>query len=202
MADLSVINFLKKILPWQQSVKTGGGKALDVPPPAAVDLYSTHQEYLREIFAFKGRLPLVLEFGTGHYSTGLLIGNSDKCISIEMQSADWHGRMLEKFSKSENWEPYLSIGPMKWTGIVLPETIHLGFVDGHGESRPECINYLMGKGCPIIVSHDTEEPGYGWGRVNENNSYMKIVFSKHPNWTTLWTTDALLFDHFTGKKIR
>jgi hypothetical protein len=158
-------------------------------------------EYLAEIFKIKGRINTVLEFGTGNYSTGLLIANSDKCISIEMQSADWYERVVGRFSDSKNWEHHLCVGPMKWTDINLPDNIGFGFVDGHGESRPECVNYLMEKKCPIIVSHDTEEPGYGWLRISDNKAYDKIIFRKYENWTTLWTTDMAVYDHFVREKI-
>ena len=154
-----------------------------------VDLYSTHLEYLIEIFKVKGKVNSILEFGMGNYSTTLLIESSNKCISIEMQQEGWYNQMVDKFSDKHNWEPYLRLGPMEWENVELLEYFDFGFVDGHGETRPECINFLMNKRCPIIVTHDTEEPYYGWERVSENNDYKKIVFKKYQNWTTLWTID-------------
>lgn len=168
----------------------------------SIDLYSTHLEYLSEIFKIKGKVNSIIEFGTGNYSTRLLIENSNKCISIEMQSEDWFNQMIEKFLERKNWTPYLKLGPMEWTDLDLTECFDIGFVDGHGGSRPECINFLMRKGCPIILSHDTEEPGYGWSRVIENNEYRKIIFKKYKNWTTLWTTDDDVYNYFIEKDIK
>lgn len=166
-----------------------------------IDLYSTHIEYLNEIFKVKNNIETTVEYGTGNYSTGLLIDNSELCISIEMQSEDWYNKIVDKFSDKKNWIHYLKLGPMEWTNLQFPNKIDLGFVDGHGGSRPECINFLMSKNCPIIVSHDTEEPGYGWNRVNENNQYKKIIFTKYKNWTTLWTTDDEVYQHFSQNNI-
>lgn len=198
MIKLNWSRYLDKLVGWLRRPNTAPNDRL----PAWVDSYSTHREYLAEVFKIKGEIATVLEFGTGNYSTGLMIENSEKCISIEMQSAVWYEKMVGRFSGSKNWERHLSIGPMKWMGIDLPDTIDLGFVDGHGESRPECINYLMAKGCPIIICHDTEEPGYGWDRVKHDKAYRQIVFKKHDNWTTLWTTDVTVHDHFVREKIR
>ena len=166
-----------------------------------IDLYSTHLEYLNEIFKLKGKINSTIEYGTGNYSTGLLIENSLNCISIEMQSEDWYNQMVEKFGNKNNWKHFLKLGPMTWTEIEFPNSIDFGFVDGHGGSRPECINFLMSKNCPIIVSHDTEEPGYGWNRVIENNSYKKMVFKKSKNWTTIWTTDDEVYEYFKSNNI-
>jgi hypothetical protein len=167
-----------------------------------IDAYSTHLEYIQEIFNFKGRLNTVVEFGMGNYSTGLLIENADNIISIEMQSDEWYNKMVENFSIKENWKHYSLIGPFEFTKINYPEQIDLSFVDGHGGSRPECINYLMDKNCPIIVSHDTEEPGYRWNLVNDNNSYKRIDFKKYTNWTSIWTTDYDLYNNFISKNIK
>ncbi len=164
-----------------------------------IDLYSTHLEYLIEIFNHKGKLKNIVEFGTGDYSTKLLIENGENVLSIEMQSADWYNKMVSNFKESKNWTPYLSLGPMNWVNIEFPKTIDLGFVDGHGDSRPECINFLMGLNCPIIVSHDTEEKGYGWERVNSENNYEKLTFTKYPNWTTVWSTDSELINFLKNK---
>jgi hypothetical protein len=51
----------------------------------------------------------------------------------------------------------------------------------------------MGKGVPYIVSHDTEEKGYGWERVLNNREYHKLTMRDFNNWTTLWTTDTQVF---------
>lgn len=158
-----------------------------------MDLYSTHIEYLTEIFRFKGKLEKVIEFGMGNYSTKLLIENSLNITSIEMQSEEWYNKMVSEFGTFSNWTHYKLIGPYEFKKLTY-EKFDMAFVDGHGDSRPECINLMMSIRCPIIFSHDTEEPGYGWVRVDTNNEYYKLEFKKHQNWTTLWTTDISIFE--------
>lgn len=164
-----------------------------------VDLYSTHLEYINSVFEFKGSLKNIVEFGMGNYSTELLINNGDNVISIEMQSDEWYDKMVDNFSDKKNWTSYKLIGPYTFKEINYPEFVDMSFVDGHGGSRPDCINFMMDMGCPIIFSHDTEEPGYQWYRVKDNTNYKKIEFKKYSNWTTVWTTDIKLFDFLSNK---
>jgi hypothetical protein len=158
-----------------------------------IDLYSTHQEYLKKIFEYTGKLNNVLEFGMGNYSTEVLINNAEKVTSIEMQHQEWYNMMVDKFKEAKNWNSYLLLGPHEYLKLEYNEGIDLAFVDGHGETRPECINLMVEKNCPIIVSHDTEASMYGWDRVKAEG-YNKIDFKKHPNWTTLWTKDQGLYE--------
>lgn len=164
-----------------------------------VDLYSTHLEYINSVFEFKGRLKNIVEFGMGNYSTELLINNADNVISIEMQSSEWYNNMNDKFKESKNWTSHELIGPFEFKNIQYPNSIDMSFVDGHGDSRPDCINFMMDKGCPIILSHDTEESGYQWYRVQENENYKKLEFKKYPNWTTIWTSDMELLNFLSAK---
>lgn len=164
-----------------------------------IDLYSTHLEYLSYIFDVKGKLKNIVEFGMGNFSTKLLIQNGENVTSIEMQSEDWYENMKKKFSQNENWKHYKSIGPFTYTSISFPDHIDMAFVDGHGDSRPECINFMMERGCPIIISHDTEEPGYRWNLVKNNQNYKKIQFTKYVNWTTVWTTDDVVYNYLLVK---
>jgi hypothetical protein len=160
----------------------------------SVDLYGTHQEYLKAVVDFKGKFSNSVEFGMGDFSTSFLIENSDKCTSIEMQSSEWYTKMVDKFGKNEKWTPYSMMGPMEFLKIQYDQPIDFAFVDGHGDSRPECINFMMEKKCPIIMSHDTEAETYGWKRVLKND-YKKLDFTKHENWTSLWTLDKELYDY-------
>jgi predicted O-methyltransferase YrrM len=158
-----------------------------------IDLYSTHIEFIKEIFKLKGILNKVVEFGTGNYSTQTLIENSNEVISIEMQSKEWYEEMKNKFEKAQNWKIIESIGPYTYENLDLYDNTDFCFVDGHGDSRPECINMMISKKCPIIMSHDTEEEGYGWKRVISDD-YYSITFKKYKNWTTLWTLDINLYN--------
>lgn len=164
-----------------------------------MDVYSTHLDGLNKIINFIGKPKNVVEFGTGNYSTEFLIKNSESLMSIEMQSIQWFNDVVSKFKHNENWRYFCSIGPMSFLDIEYPETIDFTFVDGHGESRPECINFMMGKNCPIIVAHDTETSSYGWDRVNSDNGYKRFDFKYHSNWTTLWTNNNDLFNHLINE---
>lgn len=165
-----------------------------------INLYGTHIEYLETIFKFTGKLNTIVEYGMGDYSTQVIIENAFTAISIEMQSEDWYKKMVSKFSNKNNWIHYYSNGPFEFLNIEHPNKIDFGFVDGHGSSRPECINYLISKDCPIIVSHDTEEPGYGWDRVVATE-YKRIDFKKYSNWTSIWTTNTQLYIHLMDTTI-
>jgi hypothetical protein len=155
------------------------------------DLYSTHLEPLKKIINIIKKPKVTIEFGMGNYSTELLLENSKKLISIEMQSEEWYNNMVKRFNNNESWEHHFLLGPYTFKNIQYSQC-DLGFVDGHGDTRPECINMLMDLGCPVIVAHDTEEPGYGWDKVI-NPNYKRIDFKKHPNWTSLWTINDNLY---------
>lgn len=160
-----------------------------------IDLYGSHKEYLLEVVKFKKRFSNALEFGMGNYSTKILIENSDKCVSVEMQSPAWFNEMLEKFQHNKNWTPHFRMGATEFLNITYDDFYDFCFVDGHQDSRPECVNFMMSKKCPIIMSHDTESVEYyGWDRVLKND-YKRVDFKKHPNWTSLWTLDQNLYDH-------
>jgi prepilin-type processing-associated H-X9-DG protein len=160
-----------------------------------VDLFSTHLKCLTQIFEIKGKVNNVIEFGMGYYSTDLLLQNSINLISIEMQSNDCFNTITTKFNETTNWTPILKLGASEYTTVDFPKKIDLAFVDGHVETRPECVN-LMGKmGCPIIIAHDTEALDvYGWNRVNLGDKYKSIIYDEYVNWTTLWTTDMDLYN--------
>lgn len=158
--------------------------------------YDTHQDYIRQILEIKS-IETILEFGMGHYSTGMLISGAGKTVSIEMQSKEWYDKIVENFGHSPKWEHHLALGPMTWTQLKLPQKIDFGFVDGHGDSRPDCINFLMGISCPIILAHDTEYPGYCWNRIMDNPLYKRLDFKRHSNWTSLWTMDNDLVTRMT-----
>ena len=155
------------------------------------DLYATHLYVLEKILNMIPEPNLCIEFGMGNFSTELLINRCKKLISVEMQSEEWFNEMIGKFHNFENWQYHLSLGPDAYVNLELPNC-DLAFVDGHGGSRPECINLMMKNGCPIIVAHDTEEASYGWWRVEDFN-YKKIDFKKSVNWTSVWVLDDILY---------
>lgn len=160
---------------------------------------STHMEYLKEIFKIEGKIDTILEFGMGDYSTGLLIENASSVISIEMQNKEWFDKIYNTFSNKPNWQGKLALGPYAYKNISLPKKIDLAFVDGHGDSRPDCINDMMDLNCEIIVAHDTQQPLYKWTRIKNNTNYKQKTFKKHSVWTTLWTTNISLYENIKNK---
>lgn len=159
-----------------------------------MDLYSTHIEPIKKIFSFIDQPKISLEFGMGNYSTDFLIKNSDELISIEMQSDFWFNEMSNKFSSFSNWKAIKCLGPFEFLNLSYPEFVDFCFVDGHGDSRPDCINLMIEKKCPVIVAHDTEESGYNWNKVLRKD-YQEHVFKDYKNWTTLWTNNLELIKH-------
>lgn len=157
-----------------------------------VDNYSTHLPLLEKIFSLIDKPNIVLEFGMGNFSTEFFIDRSEKIISIEMQSEEWYHNIVEKFSNKKNWSPYLYLGPNSFIEFDFP-SVDLCFVDGHGETRPECVNHMMNLNCPIIIAHDTETDSYGWYRVNQKN-YKRFDYKKFNVWTTVWTTNENLLN--------
>lgn len=158
-----------------------------------MDLYATHIKVLETIFKNRD-IDNIVEFGMGNFSTQLFIDKGEYVTSIEMQQLEWFNIINNKFKDCRNWTGVKLIGPMEFLNYKYPDRIELGFVDGHGSSRPECINFLMNKKCPIIVAHDTEEPGYGWNRVLQNIGYKKFEYQIETPWTTCWTNDDNLFE--------
>lgn len=150
------------------------------------NLYSTHLPLIRKLFSIIEKPKLVLEFGMGLYSTEFFIMNSEKTISIEMQSEEWFNNMIDKFKNFKNWEAHKLLGKdtYKEFNFIKPD---ISFIDGHGETRPECVNLMMDLECPIIIAHDTETYTYGWDRVNTNNGYHSYIFKQYDVWTTLWS---------------
>ena len=154
--------------------------------------YSTHIHYIKKIYSIIEKPRFVVEFGCGDFSTGFLIKNSKNGVSIEMQSLEWYNRIKSQFKDCENWQFLEAIGPWNFLDFEFPEKIDLAFVDGHGDSRPECVNLMMDKQCPVIISHDTEEPYYRWELVNVNKGYERIDSKIYTPHTTLWTTNKEL----------
>lgn len=158
-----------------------------------VDPYSTHLELLQKVFGGIGKQKNVVEFGMGNFSTEFLLNYSENLVSIEMQSEDWFNKTKEKFSNYKHWKPLKLIGPYAFMSCIFEHT-DFAFIDGHGESRPECVNLMFKNNVPVIIAHDTEAGSYGWTRVEQPSNYYSFVYKKHENWSTLWTTNCELPD--------
>ena len=147
--------------------------------------FYTHIPVLRELLPYGGGLVNGVEFGGGFYSTSFLLDRCGTLLTVEMQSETWYSSLRNMYEPRDTWRLALALGPYAFLSLDYPSLIDFAFVDGHFESRPECVNLMMRLGCPIIVAHDTEEPSYGWSRVAEG-AYSRYVYSKETPHTTTW----------------
>lgn len=163
-----------------------------------MDKFSTHLNLMTHIFQFKD-IRTSLEFGMGNFSTEFLIKNTkNKVTSIEMQFESWFNEINNKFSQNKKWKGILSIGPYDAFKLDYEKKYDFILVDGHVETRPECVNFSS-KFCNTIVAHDTEaENVYGWNRVNLPDFYTFEDRSNQP-WTKVWTKDNFLIEFLTEK---
>jgi len=157
--------------------------------------YSTHLPVFEKLFERK-KYSKILEFGLGFGSTPFLLKNCDNLTSIEMQSEEWYNKIYDVFKEEKKWRSFLNLGPFEFLkNDVIDEVYNLVFVDGHGDSRPEVINYFFGK-CDTIVTHDFETHSYRWHLVQKPNDYIKIVYDKLNPATAIFTRDMSLKDAF------
>ena len=160
--------------------------------------YATHIPLLTKLFEFKD-CPVVFEFGTGFASTPFFLNHALTLVSLEMQSEEWFEKVRSTIQPHAHvdWQLSCRLGPESYDYLLeSKERFDLLFVDGHGESRPECINAGFDLKIPHIVVHDTEYPGYGWERVRQPEHYYCYIFKEFANWTSLYTLDKDLYDAF------
>jgi hypothetical protein len=162
-----------------------------------MDLYSTHLEILEFVFEQK-KYKTVVEFGMGYYSTPFFLKSVNKLISVEMQNAKWYEELIRSI-KNDKWNPVLCLDKYAFLSIDFADGIDCCFVDGHGDTRPECVNHFFGKAETIIV-HDTEYHGYGWERVKRPIEYEEFTFVKYPNYTTVYSIDKGLIQQMRIQK--
>jgi hypothetical protein len=156
-----------------------------------MDRYSTHLNLMTKVFQYKN-IETALEFGMGNFSTNFLIENTkSKVTSIEMQYEEWFNDIYSKFSINPKWNGILSLGPNDFQNLKYESKYDFVLVDGHGDTRPECVNFSSNF-CDTIIAHDTEaEHVYGWSRVNLPNFYTLEDRNQEP-WTKVWTKDEAL----------
>ena len=123
----------------------------------------------------------VLEFGCGLYSTSFFINKGCELTSIEMQNEDWQRKVQEVFPRADI---RLALGPDEWRKLKLDDRYDLIFVDGHGDSRPECMMWAKDH-TDLIIAHDTEHPYYCWDRA-DMAGFIKTEYKDNPPWTTVW----------------
>jgi hypothetical protein len=152
--------------------------------------YGSHIPFLEFIFK-KFEVCSIIEFGLGNYSTPFFLVNCCKVISIEMQEESWFNNILNKLGKNENWHPYLSLGPDAWKHDIPLDTANADFVfvDGHLESRTDCVNRMFAANVPLIAAHDTECNVYRWENIYKPAHYRKLIFDNNGSQTTLWVRE-------------
>jgi len=152
--------------------------------------YETHKPIL-ELIINNYPVENIIEFGLGYYSTPLFLEKCKHTTSVEMQSEEWFNKIKDEYLKYSNkWTPLLSIGPFTYKDLQYDSYYNLAFIDGHGESRWDCINYMFDK-TSIVIAHDTNTPSYNWNRVNKPTIFNEVNFVKYN--TKVWTSDNNIF---------
>ncbi len=153
-----------------------------------MDRYASHLPLLKKVFELK-TINKVLEFGCGEYSTGFFINNSKEVIFIEMQSEEWFNKISDQYKEYSNVKGILSLGAHSFKNLNIFTKIDLCFVDGHGDSRPDCINFIQPY-TDIIMAHDTETYSYGWNRISFFKKMYSFQYKNMEPFTTIWSSDA------------
>jgi len=151
-----------------------------------VNPYATHVPILEHILN-NFDVENTLEFGMGDFSTKLLLEKCEKVFSIEMQDRSWYEHVKNEF-KNEKFFPYSFVHP--FSGIDFAETLtnrfDLIFVDGHGKSRWQQINFAFKK-TNLIVAHDTEAKIYKWYNVALPEHWQWMDITDYSPWTAVIT---------------
>lgn len=158
--------------------------------------FGSHLPLLEEIFKQR-TINSVLEFGCGDFSTDFFLKNSNDVTSIEMQEKSWFDKISEKYSNDHRWKGILCLGPMEFLKLKYFK-IDLAFVDGHGDSRPDQINWIQNY-TNIIVAHDTETYTYQWERIMFFKKMYKFQYTKFTPFTTVWSSDEFFISEISKK---
>ena len=156
-----------------------------------MNVYETHKPLINAII---GALNInsVFEFGCGFGSTPNFLEKCKEVFSIEMQSEEWYEKVksLERENKHFTLEcligPHFAIDRLKSLG----RDFDLIFVDGHGQSRPQCINQSFQLAKRAVVTHDTETPEYGWENIDMPKSWTMLDYKTLNPWISAFFRDA------------
>jgi predicted O-methyltransferase YrrM len=172
--------------------------------------YSNHLVLIDKVFeyqSFKGQpIETVFEYGCGFGSTKYFCENAKQVVAVEMQSKEWFVKVTSLSEAHDNLELVWRYGMEGVFEILEPKHVSFSknltgrfdmvFVDGHGDTRPECINLVGSRNLSdIIISHDTEEKGYRWNIVDLPHGYHSYTMKKFNNFTTIWTKDLELIEY-------
>jgi hypothetical protein len=172
--------------------------------------YSNHLVMIDKVFQFyanKKPINKVFEYGCGFGSTVYFCKKAKMVHALEMQSPEWYMNVLNILPTYPHLFLFLGLGKESFDKISLVMDYQkkrfaselkydLVFVDGHGDSRPECINYVgKNKLSDIIIAHDTEEAGYRWHLVDLPQDYHCFTMKTFNNYTTIWAKDQELIQY-------
>jgi predicted O-methyltransferase YrrM len=156
-----------------------------------MDSYSTHTPVLNAIIQSQN-IDSVFEFGCGMYSTLLFQKHCKKVIAIEMQSLEWYEKI--KPIVEDNVALLYNPGPLDAINTFekIQQNFDLIFVDGHGDSRWQCINAGFKK-TNIIVTHDVETASYNWHLVDMPPEWSYYEYNKlYPHTGVYYKNKSLL----------
>jgi hypothetical protein len=163
-----------------------------------MDAYGTHIPILKSVTE-QIDCHNIFEFGMGNYSTKLFAEKFKEVIAVEMQEEEWYKKMV-----MEKLPPHVTLLCGIGTQPALDILNSMGnkrysciFVDGHGGNRWECINHAFNK-TDVIVTHDTEYPGYNWHLVNKPPEYSWLDIKTYNPWTSVVTNNHDLIRHLTS----
>lgn len=145
-----------------------------------MDATATHLPILEKMLE-KHQYKKVLEFGCGLFSTKFFIDHGCDLISVEMQNEDWMHAVHSHYPKADI---RLALGPDAWRELNLEGKYDMIFVDGHGDSRPECMEWAKDH-TDLIIAHDTEHPYYRWWEA-DMSGFNVTEYKDTPPWTTVW----------------
>jgi predicted O-methyltransferase YrrM len=151
--------------------------------------YSTHLPVLEFLFENLS-INSVFEFGCGEFSTLFFAQKANKVISVEMQSEDWFWKIKQRIP--DNVDLFCQLGPTDAITTLNSSELNfdLIFVDGHGDSRPECINNSFLK-TNLIVTHDVETPTYNWHLVSKPKDWNYYLYNKKNPHTGIYYHESL-----------
>lgn len=143
---------------------------------------ATHLPVFDALFR-EQRIVDVLEFGCGLFSTKKFHDMGCRVTSIEMQHREWAENIQQALPAVD---VRLALGAHAWRELAagLNPRYDLIFVDGHGDSRPDCLMWAKER-ADLIVAHDTEHPYYKWERADMSGFDVQVFKALRP-WTTVW----------------
>lgn len=152
--------------------------------------YDSHLDVLNVVLGIC-KPKTAIEFGMGKFSTPTLLMYCNFTVSVEMQSEAWYDEVVRYCKLNgicRGWFPIRHItdnGNIDIFGI-FDGAFEFSFVDGHGKTRPDCVNACMNASVPTIVAHDTETNWYRWDKVN-GVGYRHFRYSPKRPFTDVYT---------------